>query len=173
MRIRLAGVARQYTGTAGKVTNCQIGVSVNLVTDTASCPTNWRLFLPASWDPASPDAGPDVAGRRDRAGIPDEIGHREKWRLALDMIDEMADWGLRSPLGVADAGYATRPSSATAGPSVMCPMYYGCRCARDLRCDTRPPPDLMLCPQRTEDHTMAAPRSPARNQRQLKRRLPY
>src|SRR4051812_20479915 len=31
-------VARQYTGTAGKVTNCQIGVGLNLVTDTASCP---------------------------------------------------------------------------------------------------------------------------------------
>lgn len=42
------GVARQYTGTAGKVTNCQIGVSLNLVTDVASCPVDWRLFLPES-----------------------------------------------------------------------------------------------------------------------------
>src|SRR5262249_45745292 len=42
-------VARQYTGTAGKVTNCQIGVSINLVTDTTSYPANWRLFLPESW----------------------------------------------------------------------------------------------------------------------------
>ncbi|MBQ0897966.1 IS701 family transposase [Micromonospora sp. U56] len=99
------GVARQYTGTAGKVTNCQIGVSVNLVTDTASCPADWRLFLPAAWDPSSPDAGPDTVRRRDRAGIPDEVGHREKWRLALDMIDEMTGWGLRAPLIVADAGY--------------------------------------------------------------------
>ena len=32
------GVARQYSGTLGKVGNCQIGVSICAVTDTASCP---------------------------------------------------------------------------------------------------------------------------------------
>jgi SRSO17 transposase len=50
------GVARQYSGTLGKVANCQIGVSVHAVTDTASCPLDWRLFLPESWDPVK--AGP-------------------------------------------------------------------------------------------------------------------
>jgi SRSO17 transposase len=99
------GVARQYTGTAGKITNCQVGVSVNLVTDTASCPINWRLFLPEAWDPASPEAAPDVTERRRNAAIPDQIGHREKWRLALGMIDEVIGWQLRPPLIVADAGY--------------------------------------------------------------------
>ncbi|TDC41957.1 IS701 family transposase [Micromonospora sp. KC207] len=99
------GVARQYTGTAGKVTNCQIGVSLNLVTDTASCPVDWRLFLPESWDPASPAAAADVDQRRARAGIPDDVGHREKWRLGLDTVDETIGWGLRPPLIVADAGY--------------------------------------------------------------------
>src|SRR5215218_4392140 len=44
------GVARQYSGTLGKVGNCQIGVSLHAVTDTASCPLSWRLFLPAAWD---------------------------------------------------------------------------------------------------------------------------
>jgi SRSO17 transposase len=44
------GVARQYSGTLGKVANCQIGVSVHAVTDAASCPLDWRLFLPESWD---------------------------------------------------------------------------------------------------------------------------
>ena len=43
-------VARQYSGTLGKVGNCQIGVSVHAVTDGASCPLNWRLFVPESWD---------------------------------------------------------------------------------------------------------------------------
>ncbi|WP_366088336.1 transposase [uncultured Corynebacterium sp.] len=63
------GVARQYSGTLGKVGNVQIGVSVHAVTDAASCPLNWRLFLPASWDettavleerdaPSSGNAGP-------------------------------------------------------------------------------------------------------------------
>lgn len=50
------GVARQYSGTLGKVGNVQIGVSVHAVTDTASCPLNWRLFLPASWDETTADS---------------------------------------------------------------------------------------------------------------------
>lgn len=98
-------VARQYTGTAGKVTNCQVAVSVSMVTDTASCPVDWRLFMPQSWDPASPNAAEDVHDRRRKAGIGPDIGHREKWRLALDMIDELIGWGHQSPLVVADSGY--------------------------------------------------------------------
>ena len=98
-------VARQYTGTAGKVTNCQVAVSVSMVTDTASCPVDWRLFVPESWDPASPKAATDVHLRRSKAGIGDDVSHREKWRLALDMIDELIAWGLRPPLIVADSGY--------------------------------------------------------------------
>jgi SRSO17 transposase len=95
----------QYTGSAGKITNCQIGVSLNLVTDTASCPVNWRLFMPEAWDPASGKAMPEVTTRRGRAAIPDGVGHREKWRLALDLIDQTQSWSLRPPLIVADAGY--------------------------------------------------------------------
>jgi SRSO17 transposase len=98
-------VARQYTGTVGKVTNCQIGVSVHLASHEASCPANWRLFVPERWDPTSAKAAPDVVARRQRAGIPNETGHREKWRLGLDMTDEMIRWGLAAPLLVADAGY--------------------------------------------------------------------
>src|SRR2546428_13497330 len=66
-------VARQYSGTLGKVANCQIGVSVHLVNERASCAADWRLFCPESWDDAAP-AGPVAAapaGRAPRAaGIP-------------------------------------------------------------------------------------------------------
>src|SRR6267378_6617605 len=41
-------VARQYSGTLGKVANCQIAVSVHAASDTASAPLNWRLFVPES-----------------------------------------------------------------------------------------------------------------------------
>lgn len=58
-----ACVSRQYTGTAGKVTNCQVGVSLHLACDRASAAVNWRLFLPQAWDPASPKADP---GPQDR-----------------------------------------------------------------------------------------------------------
>jgi len=102
-------VARMYSGTLGKTANCQIGVSVQMVTDAASLAANWRLFCPASWDDSTvddPDKAEEVRGRRARAGVPDEVRHREKWRLALDMLDQMNnDWALpRRPVS-ADAGY--------------------------------------------------------------------
>src|SRR2546430_11469380 len=93
-------VARQYSGTLGKTGNCQIGVSVHLVNERASCAADWRLFCPQSWDDAKlgdPVAAARAMRRRERAGIPDEVRHREKWRLALDMIEEMTGpggWGL-------------------------------------------------------------------------------
>ena len=102
------GVARQYSGTLGKVANCQIGVSVSAVTDTASCPLDWRLFVPERWDDAraaTPEAAAAIRGRRARAGVPDAVRHRPKWRLALDMLDELAGWGLAPPVVAADAGY--------------------------------------------------------------------
>ena len=102
------GVARQYSGTLGKVGNVQIGVSVHAVTDVASCPLNWRLFLPASWDETTADSEEEralIRQRRAKALIPAEIGHRPKWELACQMIDELHDWGVNPPVVVADAGY--------------------------------------------------------------------
>jgi DDE superfamily endonuclease len=43
-------LARQYSGTLGKIGNCQVGVSVHLVSEHASCAADWRLFGPKSWD---------------------------------------------------------------------------------------------------------------------------
>lgn len=91
------GVARQYSGTLGRVDNCQVGVSISAATDQASCPINWRLFLPQAWD--------HDPQRRAAAHLPDDVVHRPKWQLALDMIDEAAGWGLRPPMVCADAGY--------------------------------------------------------------------
>src|SRR3954467_612175 len=102
------GVARQYSGTLGKVGNCQVGVSISAVTDAPSCPLNWRLFLPSRSDDSCatrPEAAAVARHRRERAGIPAEQRHREKWRLALDMLDELAGWALTPPVVVADAGY--------------------------------------------------------------------
>jgi SRSO17 transposase len=113
-------VARQYSGTLGKTGNCQVAVSVHLVNDHASCAADWRLFCPAGWDDKEaedPVQAARAASRRARAGIPDDARHTEKWRLALEMIDEMTGaggWGVLDqvtaaggarPVVAADAGY--------------------------------------------------------------------
>jgi SRSO17 transposase len=95
------GVARQYSGTLGKTGNCQIAVSVHAVTDTASCPLSWRLFLPESWD------GPAMAQRRARCAIPADQHHRPKWRLAIEILDELAALGLGPAVLAADADYGS------------------------------------------------------------------
>lgn len=99
-----------YCGALGKRGNCQIGVSVNLASEKASSAIDWRLFIPESWDDAKHGDDPLMAGaivrRRAQAKIPDEERHREKWRLALDMLDEVTgEWGLPGLPVTADAGY--------------------------------------------------------------------
>src|SRR5215210_1798644 len=113
------GVARMYSGTLGKVGNCQIGVSVHAVTDTASAAINWALFLPKSWDDTTTtdaEAVAEIVRRRARCKIPDQVRHREKWRLALDMLDQITGpptegggWGLppRTTVSVVDDGEIT------------------------------------------------------------------
>src|SRR6266511_1237509 len=91
------GVAPQYCGALGKVANCQVGVSIHAATDQASCPLDWRLFLPESWD--------DDAERRRKAHLPAGERHRPKWQLALELLDELAGWGLAPPVILADAAY--------------------------------------------------------------------
>jgi SRSO17 transposase len=93
---------------------------VHLVNEHASCAADWRLFCPQSWDDAvleDPVAAARAARLRERAGIPGEVRHAEKWRLALEMTGEMTGaggWGLLEqitaaggarPVVVADAGY--------------------------------------------------------------------
>ena len=102
--------ARRYCGALGKRGNCQIGVSVNLVSDRASAAVDWRLFLPESWDDAKNSGdvllAEAIGRRRAKAGIPDHVRHRVRWRLALDMLDEVReDWELSDLPVVADAGY--------------------------------------------------------------------
>jgi SRSO17 transposase len=93
------GVQRQYSGTLGKRANCQLGVSVDAVTEQASCPLDWRLFVPERWDDAA------MAARRAACQLPEGVHHRPKWQLVLDMLDELAGWDLVPPVLLADSGY--------------------------------------------------------------------
>jgi len=73
------GVKRQYTGSAGKVTDCQVGVSLSVATQTAHLPIDFELYLPRDWT--------GDAARRKEARIPDDVTFKTKLELALDMVD--------------------------------------------------------------------------------------
>ncbi len=91
------GVARQYSGTLGKVGNCQVAVAVHLATEEESMPLDWALYLPQEWI--------EDAERRRKAGVPANTAFRTKGELALALIDRLLEWGLsRQPI-LADAGY--------------------------------------------------------------------
>src|SRR5579859_4796217 len=72
------GVQRQYTGSAGKTTNCQVAVSLTVATRHAHVPIDFELYLPECWtnDP----------NRRAEARIPDSVVFQTKLELAMTMI---------------------------------------------------------------------------------------
>jgi SRSO17 transposase len=93
------GVQRQYTGSAGKRANCQIGVSLVLANSLAEVPVDFRLYIPESWA-NDPD-------RCRRAHIPEDVGYSPKWKLALDMVDVAIDAGLPRGAVLADSAFGT------------------------------------------------------------------
>jgi len=73
------GVGRQYTGSAGKITNCQIGVFASYVSRHGHAFIDRALYLPKAWT--------DDAGRMARAHVPDDTSFATKPALALAMIE--------------------------------------------------------------------------------------
>ncbi|MGY1984554.1 IS701 family transposase [Nocardia gipuzkoensis] len=77
--VRSAGVQRQYSGTAGRTENCQIGVFLAYASRRGHALVDRELYLPESW-----------TGDRERcraAGIPDEVEFATKPRLVMGMIE--------------------------------------------------------------------------------------
>jgi SRSO17 transposase len=91
------GVARQYSGTLGRIDNCQVAVSVHLAGETGSACIGMRLFLPEAWANDGP--------RRRSVGIPTEVEFAKKWQIALSLIDDALAAGVRRHVVLADAGY--------------------------------------------------------------------
>jgi SRSO17 transposase len=90
------GVARQYSGTLGKVGNCQVAVSLHYATDDAAMPLDFALYLPEEWLEEE---------RRREAGIPQDMTFHSKWDLALTLIDRALAWEVPRGVITADAGY--------------------------------------------------------------------
>jgi SRSO17 transposase len=73
------GVARQWCGRLGKVDNCQVGVFLAYAAGDGYAPLDRRLYLPGDW------AGD--AARRAKCHVPPEVAFREKWQIALELLD--------------------------------------------------------------------------------------
>jgi SRSO17 transposase len=91
------GVKRQYTGTAGKITNCQIGVSLTVSNGLEHVPIDFELFLPEEW-------ANDPVRRRD-AQIPDSVQFKTKVDLALEEIERAVANKVPGEILLADATY--------------------------------------------------------------------
>jgi SRSO17 transposase len=96
------GVARQYSGTLGKVGNCQVTVNCHYAERTIAWPVATRLYLPKEWAHDAP--------RRDKAKVPKEVAFRTKPEIALDLLDQADAWGVRYACVVADADYGDNPN---------------------------------------------------------------
>jgi SRSO17 transposase len=96
------GVARQYSGTLGKVGNCQLAVTCCYTDPQASWPVAVQLYLPQAWaaDPT----------RRGQAHVPEEVTFRTKPEIALGLLDQAHGWSVPYRCVVADADYGDNPN---------------------------------------------------------------
>lgn len=91
------GVKRQYSGTLGKIGNCQITVSVHAVGAQGTVPLGWRLYLPDEWC--------DDQERRRKAKIPESVCFQTKPRLADGICKQAADWKIPHAPVLGDVAY--------------------------------------------------------------------
>ncbi len=92
-----AGVARQYTGTAGRVENAQVGVFLAYKTARGHALIDRELYLPEDWT--------RDAVRRQEAGIPGGVEFQTKSQLARDMLRRALGAGLRPAWVTGDEVY--------------------------------------------------------------------
>jgi SRSO17 transposase len=99
------GVKRQYSGTLGKIGNCQIGVSVHAVGSKGTVPLGWALYLPQDWceDPE----------RRRLAKIPADVEFKTKPELGVELIEQAAGWNIAQAPVLGDAAYGENTALRT------------------------------------------------------------
>jgi SRSO17 transposase len=98
---RSAGVQRQYSGTAGRVENCQIGVFLCYVSSLGRALIDRELYLPASWT--------DERDRCRAAYVPDDVGFATKPAQAQAMLERAVAAGVPFRWFTADEAYGQNP----------------------------------------------------------------
>ena len=91
------GVKRQYSGTLGKIGNCQIGVSVHAVGSKGTVALGWALYLPEEWCK-------DKA-RREKAKIPEEVEFQTKPQLGVELAVRATGWKVKKAPVLGDGAY--------------------------------------------------------------------
>jgi SRSO17 transposase len=94
------GVARQYTGTAGRIENAQVGVFVAYASEKGAAFVDRALYLPR-------EEWADDPFRREEAGVPDEVRFATKGELAKEMLRRAFEAGVPARWVVADTVYGT------------------------------------------------------------------
>jgi len=91
------GVQRQYTGTLGKICNCQLGVFLTYASSKGHTPIDRRLYMPEKWM--------NDKARRDEAGVPEDLEFATKPELALEMLQEATAAGVPYQWLTGDCAY--------------------------------------------------------------------
>jgi SRSO17 transposase len=93
------GVSRQYSGTAGRIENCQIGVFLGYASSKGRAGLDRALYLPKDWA--------EDSQRRAEAGVPEAVAFRTKPQLALELIERALDAAVPAKWVVADEVYGS------------------------------------------------------------------
>lgn len=91
------GVKHQYSGTAGHIESCQIGVFLAYASSTGRAGLDRALYLPQEWA--------DDGERRAAAGVPEVVGFQTTPQLALGMLPRVLDGGVPAAWVTADEVY--------------------------------------------------------------------
>jgi SRSO17 transposase len=100
-----AGVQRQYSGTAGRIENCQLGVFLTYTSPQGRALIDRELYLPASWT--------EDRERCAEAGIGDEVEFATKPMLARRMLERLLNTGVDLGWFTADEAYGDNPGLRT------------------------------------------------------------
>lgn len=93
------GVARQYSGTAGRIENCQVGVFLSYASPKGHALIDRRLYLPKEWA--------TDAERRKAASIPDEVTFIMKPKIGIAMVAAALEAGVPCSWVLGDALYGS------------------------------------------------------------------
>jgi SRSO17 transposase len=124
------GVQRQYCGATGKIDNCIVTVHLAVVRGLFKTLIDALLFLPRAWS--------DDRERCRKAKIPDDVGYRPKWRIALEQVARAFANGLILNWLTFDEYYGGKPAFLE-GLEAHAGMSYIGEIPRNFRCLTRRP----------------------------------